>query len=166
MQLEELFDYKNLLMKDLCKNDAIVKLVTGNAKARVPNHDLAYSQIFPFEFVPETEDESRTFICFDVDILRVPNKTFYIPALYIWVFAHKSKLRMSEGRLLLDTLSAELDKMLNGNRYFGLGDLKLYSVTRFAPITDYRGRCLTYSARDFNRPSGIPKVPSNRKAGV
>ena len=73
---------------------------------------------------------------------------------------------MDKGGLLLDTLSAELDKMLNGNRYFGLGDLKLYSVTRFVPITDYRGRCLSYSARDFNRPSGIPKVPSNRKAGV
>lgn len=101
-----------------------------------------------------------------MDILRVPNKTFYIPALYIWIFTHKSRMQLEGGGLLLDTLASEIDKMLNGNRYYGMGDLKLYSVTRFAPITDFRGRCLTYSARDFNRPTSIPRVPTNRKAGV
>ena len=166
MLLEEFFDYKNLLMKELCSNEAIVKLVTGNENADVPNHGLPYTQIYPFEFVPETVGEGKTFICFDVDIMSVPNKTFYVPVLYIWEFTHKSRLQMEGGGLLLDTLAMEIDKMLNGSRYYGLGELKLDSVQRFAPITDFQGRVLTYYTKDFNRPSGVRSMPSNRKRGV
>lgn len=165
MDLVEFYDYKNLLMEDLCKNEHIVKLVTGNEEARVPNHVLPYTQIFPFEFIPETVSEAKTFICFDVDIVSVPNKTFYIPMLYIWPFTHKSNLRLPKGGLLLDQLSAEINKMLNGSRYFGLGELMLSSVGRFNPILDYQGRSLTYTTKDWNRFSANRTAPSNRKTG-
>lgn len=49
MDLEEFFDYKNKLMKDLCSNANIVKMVTENPEAKVPNHQLAYTQLFPYE---------------------------------------------------------------------------------------------------------------------
>ena len=166
MDLEEFFDYKNLLMKDLCSNDAIVKLVTGNEQAAVPNHKLAYTQLFPYEFIPETVDEATTFICFDVDILSVPSKTYYLPVLYVWVCTHKSKLRMPQGGLLLDNLSSEISKMLNGNRFYGLGQLQLSSTQRFEPTTDYLGRVLVFTAVDFNRLTAGALRPSNRKRGV
>ena len=51
MNLEEFFDYKNQFMKDLCCNADIVTLVTDKADSKVPNHTIAYSQIFPFEFI-------------------------------------------------------------------------------------------------------------------
>lgn len=166
MDLEEFFDYKNLLMKDLCSNEAIVKLVTGNDMATVPNHQLPYTQLFGFEFVPSTETEAKTFICFDMDILSVPSKTYYIPMLYIWVFTHKSRLRLPEGGLLLDKLSSEISKMLNGNRFYGLGQLKLSSTQRFEPTTDYLGRVLVFTAVDFNRMTAGGITPSNRKRGL
>ena len=97
MELNELFDYKNRFMKDLCCNESVVKLITDKEDSKVPNHTLAYSQIFPFEFVPETVDNGQTFVCFDVDIVDVQNKTFYTPVLYVWVFTHKSKLHLPEG---------------------------------------------------------------------
>lgn len=166
MDLREFFDYKNLLMKDLCSNEAIVKLVTGNEEARVPNHQLAYTQLYPYEFVPETVSEAQTFICFDMDILSVPNKTYYLPVLYIWVFTHKSNLRLSKGGLLLDELSSEISKMLNGNRFYGLGQLKLSSTQRFEPTTDYLGRALVFTAVDFNRMTAGGVTPSKRKRGL
>ena len=163
MLLDEFFDYKNELMKTLCSNERVVRLVTDSKEAPVPNYDLRYTQIFPFEFVPETVEEGQTFICFDVDIAEVQDKTFYTPALYIWVFTHKSKRRLEEGGVRTDQLAVEIDKELNGSRYFGLGTLELASVGRFAPITDYQGRVLTYSARDFNRAGISKKPPANRK---
>lgn len=163
MYLKEFFDYKNLLMKELCSNENIVRMVTNNEYAVVPNHGLPYTQIFPYEYVPETVDDAKTFICFDVDIVRVPNKTFYMPVLYLWLFTHKSLLRQKDGGLLLDNVSQEIDQMLNGSKYFGMGDLNLESVTRFAPILDYQGRVLTYSTVDWNRPVGPRKSPTNRK---
>lgn len=166
MDIEELFDYKNKLMKDLCCNAEIVKLVTGNEEADVPNHKLPYTQLFPYEFIPETVSEATTFICFDVDITSAMSKTYYKPVLYVWVFAHKSKLRMPNGGVLLDKLCIEITKMLNGSRFYGLGELMLNSSTRFAPTTDYLGRALVFPTVDFNRMTAGGRTPSNRKRGV
>lgn len=139
------------------------RLVTDSEKAPVPNYDLAYQQIYPYEFVPETVDDGKTFICFDVDIAEVEDKTFYLPVVYVWIFTHKSKMRLTEGGVRTDQLAVEINKELNGSRYFGLGELDLYSVGRFSPITDYQGRVLTYSAKDFNRVSPSKRPPANRK---
>lgn len=163
MLLDEFFDYKNELMKTLCCNDKVVRLVTDSEKAPVPNYDLAYQQIYPYEFVPETVDDGKTFICFDVDIAEVEDKTFYLPVVYVWIFTHKSKMRLTEGGVRTDQLAVEINKELNGSRYFGLGELDLYSVGRFSPITDYQGRVLTYSSKDFNRVSPSKRPPANRK---
>ena len=163
MYLDEFFDYKNKLMKTLCNNKEIVRLVTDNSSAVVPNKDLPYTQIFPFEFIPETIDDGMTFICFDVDIAEVIDKTYYVPVVYVWVFTHKSKLHLKEGGVRTDKLAVEINKELSGSRYFGLGELDLSQVGRFSPITDYQGRVLTYYAKDFNRLSPSKKPPSRRK---
>lgn len=166
MLLDEFFDYKNKLMKTLCSNANIVRLVTHSKDPPVPNYDLEYTQIFPFEYVPDTVDDARTFICFDVDIARVYDKTYYEPVLYVWVFSHKSKLRLDQGGMRgirTDQLAVEVNKELNGSRYFGLGTLELYQVGRFSPITDYQGRVMTYTAKDFNRVGISKKPPANRK---
>lgn len=165
MWLEDFFDYKNKLMEDLCSSDEVVKLIRDSETVDVPDKNLIYSHIYPYEFIPETVDHGNTYICFDVDIARVENKTFYVPVVYIWIFTHKSKLRCGKefgGGLRLDKMASEIDKILNGSREYGLGELALTSVTRFSPILDYQGRVLVYTARDFNR-QGVKETPKNRK---
>ena len=98
--------------------------------------------------------------------MTVPSKTYYVPVIYIWPFTHKSKMRMPNGGILLDALCIEIDKMLNGSRFYGLGQLKLSNVSRFVPTTDYLGRALTYTAVDFNKLTAGGKTPSNRKRGL
>ena len=82
------------------------------------------------------------------------------------MFTHKSKIRLPEGGVRTDKLCSEIAKAINGSRFYGLGELDLYSVKRFAPITDYQGKVMMFQATDFNRfsPSGKP-IPSNRKTG-
>ncbi len=162
MYLEEFFDYKNQFMKDICCNKEIVTLITDDENSKVPNHTLAYSQVFPFEFIPETVSSGQTFVCFDVDILSVDNKTFYNPVLYVWAFTHKSKLHLPQGGVRTDQLASAIDKLINGSRFYGLGELDLQSVGRFVPILDYQGRELVYYAKDFNR-TGSRTPPANRK---
>ena len=162
MNLNEFFDYKNKLMQELCSDEEIVRLITDDKSSSVPNKSLPYNQVFPYEYIPETVDEGKTFICFDVDISNVINKTFYIPVVYIWVFTHKSKVRLNEGGVRIDQLTVAIDKLLNGSRYYGLGELNLKSVGRFSPIADYQGRVSVYYAKDFNSTIS-KKAPSNRK---
>lgn len=163
MLLSEFFDYKNTLMEDLLTNESIIKLI--DEESTLENAKLlAYNRVFPCEYVPDTVEHGNTYICFDVDIQRPTSKTFYLPTLYIWVFTHKSKLRLPEGGVRTDKLCEEIAEAINGSRRYGLGQLDLYSVKRFAPMTDFQGKVMTFNATDFNRVHDPKKpIPSNRK---
>lgn len=164
MQLEDIYDYKNQLMKDLLTNQSIVSLLQKGMQVEDAK-ELAYTQIFPYEYIPETVQTGDTYICFDVDVQGVANKTFLSPVLYIWVSAHKSNLRLPEGGVRTDKLCSEICKVINGSRQYGLGELNLYSVKRYAPMTDYPGKVMTFIMKEFNRQYDPNKyVPPNRKA--
>ena len=165
MQLQDFYDYKNQLMHDLLTNEKIVQLLDENVQ--LANADtLAYKQVFPFEYVPETVQEADTFICFDVDVLESYNKTYLLPVLYVWVFSHKSKLRLPEGGVRPDALCSEICKAINGSKEYCLGELNLFSAKRFAPMTDYQGKCLSFRGKEVSKfydPSRT--IPENRKSG-
>lgn len=163
MHLSEFFDYKNKLMEDLLTNEEIVHLLNKDINMPMAK-SLAYNLIFPCEYVPETIEHGNTYICFDVDIQKSVNKTYLLPTLYVWVFTHKSLLRLPEGGVRTDKLCSKICEAINGSREYGLGALELYSVKRFAPMTDYQGKCMTFHAIDFNRQFDPHKnTPSNRK---
>ena len=164
-QLDELFDYKNKLMEDLLTNHDIVSLINENVDLKHAKQ-LVYTHVFPYEYVPDTVEEGKTFICCDVDIQKTINQTFLLPTLYIWVFTHKSKLRLPEGGVRTDRLCSKIAGAINGSREYGLGELELYSVKRFAPMTDFQGKVMTFYAKDFNRMHSYnTPTPSNRKKG-
>ena len=80
-------------MEDLLTNYEIVRLV--NDTVTLENAEaLAYTQVFPYEYVPDTVEHGTTYICVDVDILESVNKTYLLPTLYVWVFTHRSLLRL------------------------------------------------------------------------
>ncbi len=165
-QLNEFFDYKNKLMEDILTDEELVKLINENATLETAG-ELAYTQVFPAHYIPETTHDGSTFVCFDVDILSVPNKTYYKPAIYIWVISHRSRLRLPEGGVRTDKICKRLCELINGSRFYGLGELKLYSSKVYAPQTDYTGKVLTFDTADFNRPhmGGVKPTPANRKDG-
>lgn len=164
MYLEDFFDYKNRLMKDLLTNETICELLYDEDLQK-DGGTLAYKRIFPYEYVPETIEYGGTYICFDVDVESVQGGTFLSPTITIWVFTHKSKLRLPEGGVRTDKLCCEICKMIDGSRYYGMGELNLSRVRRFAPVTDYQGKSMVYTAKEWNRPSPTGKpVPSVRKS--
>ena len=165
-QLDEFFDYKNKLMEDLLTNEDIVRLI--NEEVSLENSkSLRYTQVFPTEYVPDTVENGWTYVLFDVDIQKSLGKTYLLPTIYIWVFTHKSRLFLPNGGgVRTDRLCSKIAGVINGSRNYGLGELELQSVKRFAPMTDFLGKVMTFYAKDFNRlhPTGQP-VPANRKKG-
>ena len=106
-------------------------------------------------------------MCCDVDVLDVGKRPYYGLALYIWVFAHKSVLRLPKGGVRTDAICANIDQRISGSRLYGMGKLELDYVKRFAPMADYTGKVMRYVATDFYRLNDLKQpVPSNRKAGV
>lgn len=163
MQLEELFDYKNKFMENILTNPEIVRLIDENATVETAG-ELVYKNVFPLEYIPTTLHDGITFVCIDVDIQSVINKTYLVPVIYIWVCSHRSRLRLPEGGVRIDKLCSEICKQINGSREFGLGELNLSWIKRFAPVTDYQGRCMMFTAKEFNRQYDPNKyTPTNRK---
>ena len=163
MQLEDFYDYKNRLMRDILSSEELVNLINDSVEFEDAK-TLAYTQVFPFEYLPETAQEGLTYVCFDVDVQESYNKTFLAPVIYVWVFAHKSRLRLPEGGVRTDKICAKICEAINGSRYYGLGELNLYAVKRFAPMTDYPGKVMIFHAKEFNK-QYVPNkpTPSNRK---
>lgn len=166
MNLEEFYDYKNQLVGDIVTSPEIVSLLNDSID---PNDieaakSLIYTQVFPHEYVPETVVEAATFVCCDVDIRKATVKPYLEATLYVWVFTHKSLLRLPEGGVRTDKLAAKIAEKINGSMYYGLGELDLYSAKRFAPMTDYNGKVLAFYTTDISRlHNPNKKVPSNRK---
>lgn len=165
-QLELLFYYKNQMMEDVLTTEPILRLLTNDLSLPADPSSLAYDQVFPCEYVPETVQEGKTFICYDVDVSSSESKTFLYPTLYVWVFTHRSLLRLPEGGVRTDALCCEIAKKINGSHYYGFGELNLYGLKRFAPMTDYQGKCMIFHAKDFNHQYDPKRsVPNNRKTG-
>lgn len=162
--LQDFYDYKNQLMKDLLTNEAIVRLLQDERGRPSDPKQMIYSQVFPYEYVPDTVEEGKTYICCDVDITGTSNKTVYSPTLYIWIFTHKSKLRLPEGGVRTDRLASEIVDAINRSYNYGMGELQFYSSKRFAPMTDYLGKVLTFRAKEWNAPGiNSKQIPANRK---
>lgn len=163
MHLDEFFHYKNQLLNDLLTDEEIVRLINED----IPVEDagsLVWDQVMPVEFYPETIEKGRVYLCCDVDVRKVFNKTFYEPTLYIWVFVHKDLLRLSEGGVRTDKLCHLIDKKINGSLLYGLGKLELQSVNRFGVVSDYTGKVMAYTATDFNKTFDPNKtIPTKRR---
>lgn len=167
MQLEELRKYKEQLMKDLLSSDRIVQLLDENV-APGQGYSLAYKRVFPYEYLPETIDHGRTYICFDVDLQRTydPKKTYHKVILRIWVFTHKSLLRLPEGGIRVDEICYEISNLVNGSRFYGLGEIRLGALDRFAPVSDHQGKVLTFYATDVSKfYNPHTQAPKNRRVG-
>lgn len=172
MNLNELFDYKNQFFKDVLTNEKLVKLI-NETKTLETAEELSYTQLFPYEYIPETIEHGHTYICCDVDVVvssaRVNKdmRLYYKLVLYVWVLVHKSKLRLPEGGVRYDAICSEIADTINESLEYGYKGLQLTSAKRFTPLTDYQGKMLTFTAEDINWVyDPRRKVPENRKRDV
>lgn len=166
MEFENFYtDYKNQLMEDLLTNKTIVMLIDESIDFTDATK-LAYRNIFPYEYIPDTIERANTYVCFDVDLQKNLGKTYLSPTIHIWIFTHKSLLRIPGSGIRTDMLVSEVAKVLNGSYNYGLGTLDLYSVKRFAPLADYQGKVMTFHAEDFMTSSTKKVPPANRKKGI
>ena len=175
MNLKDFYDYKNQFFEDVLTNEKLVKLINENKTLETAG-ELAYTQLFPYKFIPETIEHGHTYICCDVDVeasstnsrARSGSSTrlFYRPIIYIWILVHKSKLRLPEGGVRYDVIASEIADTINESLYYGINGLQLYSAKWFSPLTDYQGKVLSFTTDDYNWQFDYNRsIPSNRKAG-
>lgn len=115
--------------------------------------NVVYEQIFPYLYVDDTQTQEKSYICLEVDVPRTSNFTIKNMKLIVWSYCHKGIMRYSKKGYVgtrADCLSDMIDRELNGSQKFGIGGLKLDSMTYFMPSKNHYGRQLIYTIPEFH----------------
>lgn len=123
--------------------------------------------IYDFCYTIGTTDKEKVFICVDVTVDSMTNKFLTDFSLHIYVYAPKTMNRLSTFSTptqfemeqkgyygnRINMLCSALDRKLNGNSTFGIGNVKLSNrnpVTIFCPNPDYYGKHIIYTVSGYN----------------
>lgn len=163
MNLVEVGSFKNKVVSKLINDENIVDALIGNVdKIEDPEAALLGKNgsgkggcVFKFEYVPDTQEDSKTFLCVEV----VPEETSgdSVTEMTIYVFAYCSKnimqtyRRKGQAGTRVDILASDIDKILNGNTEFGIGPLEWAGSSIYKPAQCYYGRMLVYRVSSFRR---------------
>lgn len=151
--LEEFTSYKQTLMQAICTSAPIVELLKlSTDKQGITGREMRYDRIFPYNYVPLTTQNAKTFICFIVTAPNVKEGVVSDLMLTVFVFTHQDIMRTDRG-MRTDLLISEIDKLLNGSTKYGLGKVRLKSCDVLqVPVRGYSGLYASYVVKDFNAP--------------
>lgn len=145
--------YKTSLLSAFTNSDEICELMFNKEPYTDADvDDLLYTQIFPYLYVDETQTEVKPYICFEVDVPRIPTGTIKDAKLIIWVYSHKDGMRYSKegySGTKVDILADMIERQLRESNEFGIGKLQLLSCTYFIPNSKYYGKQMVYNMPDF-----------------
>lgn len=158
MNSYEIVEYKRKIMRMLIDSDRIVDLVDYANKTE-DSGDLLYENIFPYNRVPETEQEESVYICVMVDIpsAYVKNDIARNITIRFRVYAHERLMKVKgESGDRIDLLSAAIDELLNEKLDFGFGPLGISANTEHVYDSRHHYRELIFRTVALNsKRSGV-----------
>lgn len=164
MNLEELGEYKHKVATLLANDENIIEALLGDVSQEDDTDEMllgnssSKGHIYEFEYVPDINETTDTFICMETVVASAPTDASYRVYLYVFPCCHKKIMESYKKPGMYgtkaDMLAVYIDKKLNGSKEFGIGRVRLISNDVYKPIKNYYGRCITYEVVDFNRKIG------------
>ncbi len=150
--------WKNQIMSELSQDDEII-----NALGLNPNEspdDLVWVRYYPHYYIPQTEEEVKTYILVEIDIPERrtrygsnDNDIWVRPIIIFYVLTHQEDMRLDlvgESGTRMDYLAELIEDKYEGRQGFGIGELRLKSDTAGSVNTTYRYRQLVFEAVDLD----------------
>lgn len=149
--------YKQTMLSMFFNNSDICSLLLNKKNyTEDEQKDLRYTQIFPYLYVGEknndTQTEALTYLCFDVDVPKCSSFTIKDIKIVVWCYCHKDIMKYSKKGYYgtrVDILADMVERQLRDSYDFGIGKPELISATCFYPNTGYYGRKLIYNVPEF-----------------
>lgn len=152
MNSYEIGEYKMILIRKLIQNDTIVSLIDP-AKSVQYADDLIYTSIFPYNRIPDTEQEVKTYVTIRCNVPNVVRKNDLVRdvTVIIRAYTHEDLMRVS-GRngTRIDCLAAEIDRVLNETMELGIGPLIVVSNTEHVLDSRHHYRELLLKTQSIN----------------
>lgn len=150
--------FKNKIMSELSQDENIINALGLNPDES-PD-DLVWVRLFPHEYVPQTEEDVKTYIFVEINIPERRNRygdadnDFIVrPIILFCVLTHQDDMRLSmvgESGTRMDYLSELIEDKYEGREGFGVGVLKLKSDIAGSVNNTYRFRQLVFDAVDLD----------------
>lgn len=151
--LKDIGTCKSVIINSLLDNSEIMELMLGKKTYTDSEaENLVYEQIFPYLYVDDEQDVTKSYICFEVNIPKIPTATIKDIYICIWCFCHKKIMKYSKKGYKgtrTDILADMIERNFRDSNKFGIGKLHLDSVTNITPISTMYGRQLIFSISDF-----------------
>lgn len=149
-------EYKDNFIKAIKNNNDILESMLGTGYTEDDVNGITYSQLFPYLYVDETQQDAKSYICIEIDPAG-KTRTMQQPTIYIWVYCHKSIMkyykdgyRGTRVDILVDMVDRTIRNLMETNpRSLGIGELSFEKAPYFFPATNYYGRQLIYTTSDF-----------------
>ena len=144
-------EYKQKLLVHLLKSKdfATALLRKANPTSEEIN-DLQYSQLLPYLYVPDTQDEVKSYVCFEIEVSV--NGNIKDMTLTVYVYSHKdcmnyflSGYKGTANDIISDIFTRQIEECED----FGIGKWDLSSTWHFFPNSSYYGRTLTFKTSEF-----------------
>ncbi len=143
---------KQQLQSLLINNEEIVRLINAKEEDIETPDDLISTHIFNYIRIPESPEEAKTYIAFEIDVPDVYSINYLFKKLVItfYIISAESLMPTNQGATRIDLISAEIDKMLNGYDGIGLQPLELISNTSGGIGVKHRHRIMTFATKDLS----------------
>lgn len=145
--------YKNNLISIFQSSPDICELMLGKNYSENDVDKMVYTQLFPYLYVDETQTEVLPYLCVEIDIPRIATATIKDVKIVIWAYCHKDCMKYTKKGYLgtrADILADMVERLLHDSRDFGIGKLRLESVSYMFPNNKYYGRQLIFTIPDFS----------------
>ena len=150
--------FKNKIMSELSQDDEIISALGLNPDE--DSDDLVWHRLFPHYFIPQTEEQVRTYILVEIDIPErrtrygsSDSNIWVHPTIVFYVLTHQEDMHMNmvgESGTRMDYLAELIEEKYEGRQDFGVGTLQLKSDTAGSVNTTYRFRQLVFEAVDLD----------------
>jgi len=153
--------YKTNILLKLIEDQEIVKCLyfsnsedTNFLDKTLPDNfnptTLIYERIFPYQFVPDIQDTTKTFITLSFNRFRLVNNSFKSGYIHFYVFTHKSCMKTDYATLRTDFLVNKIDSIMNQSVDFGIGKLQFNNMDDIIINNNYIGNVIEYKNYEFN----------------
>lgn len=161
--LEKIGEYKMEVLNRIIESDKLSKLIAIDKSDVLFNDNLSdsekysllYERVYPYRFVPEATSKASTYLTLGISgftHLREGIKTYddYQRGLiYFYIFTHNSLMKTDSG-VRQDLILSEIDKLFEGTRGLGMGELKLNGLNElWMHNNKFGGYAVNYAVTDL-----------------
>lgn len=161
--LDEIVDYPDKIALALSQDQTIVGLLLDNPNIDMINDEpkTLGTQIFNYNFIPDTQTDSLSYITIDTVVSNAKNDTTKMLNIIVTVISNKTNMKLEPTIFQgvagnrRDNLIRYTDLVIRRMDNLGIGKLQLSPRTPIAPVsigsTNYTAKQLVYEIPNFDR---------------